>query len=152
MSIFSPYNSLTMFWMRMPRMPTQAPTGSSPSCRAATATFERVPASRAMALISTVPLWISGTSSSSRRRSMLRCARLTTSCGPRWLRCTSSKQHAQALAHPVAFALHLLAGRHDRLDLAEFQDHRARRVGTAGSPRCSVRWTTPLMMSPIRSL
>ena len=35
--------------------------------REATATFERLPASRAIALISTVPLWISGTSSSNSR-------------------------------------------------------------------------------------
>ena len=30
-SIFSPPSSLTIDWMRMPRMPTQEPTGSTPS-------------------------------------------------------------------------------------------------------------------------
>ena len=44
-SIFSPLNSLTMLCIRTPRMPTQAPTGSMPCCRAATATFAREPAS-----------------------------------------------------------------------------------------------------------
>jgi len=55
-SIFSPFNSFTMFCMRTPRIPTQEPTGSTPGCSAATATLDRDPASRAMALISTVPL------------------------------------------------------------------------------------------------
>ena len=47
---------LVTAWTREPRIPTQAPTGSTPSCSAATATFERCPASRAIFLISTCPL------------------------------------------------------------------------------------------------
>ena len=54
-SIFSPTSSATTAWTRAPRWPTVAPTGSRPSWRDATATFERLPASRAIALISTVP-------------------------------------------------------------------------------------------------
>ena len=66
-SMRSPFSSLTMFWMRMPRRPTHEPTGSMPSCRAQTATLLRKPASRAIDLISTTPRKISGTSSSNRR-------------------------------------------------------------------------------------
>ena len=40
-SIFSPPSSATTAWTRAPRWPTVAPTGSSPSWRDATATFER---------------------------------------------------------------------------------------------------------------
>jgi argininosuccinate lyase len=81
-SIFSPDSSATTAWTRAPRWPTVAPTGSSPSWREATATLDRLPASRAMALISTVPLWISGTSSSNRRLRKPLCVRLTKICGP----------------------------------------------------------------------
>ena len=56
----------------------------------ATATLERLPASRAMALISTVPLWISGTSSSNRRLRKPLWVRLTKICGPAVERRTSS--------------------------------------------------------------
>ena len=55
-SIFSPFNSSTIFWMRVPRNPTQEPTGSTPGWLANTATFDRCPGSRAMLLTSTVPL------------------------------------------------------------------------------------------------
>ena len=77
MSIFSPPSSATTAWTRAPRWPTVAPTGSRPSWRLATATLMRLPASRAIALISTVPVWISGTSSSNRRRRKPLCVRLT---------------------------------------------------------------------------
>ena len=40
-SIFSPPSSATTAWTRAPRWPTVAPTGSRPSWREATATFER---------------------------------------------------------------------------------------------------------------
>ena len=75
--------------MRMPRIPTHAPTGSNPAWRVETATFARAPASRATALISTCPARISGTSNSSRRRSINGWLRLTTISGPRELRLTS---------------------------------------------------------------
>ena len=40
-SIFSPFSSFTIFCILMPRNPTQQPTGSIPSWRAATATLLR---------------------------------------------------------------------------------------------------------------
>ena len=89
MSIFSPPSSATTAWTRAPRWPTVAPTGSRPSWRDETATFEREPGSRAIALISTVPLWISGTSSSNRRLRKPLWVRLTRICGPRLERRTS---------------------------------------------------------------
>ena len=89
-SIFSPDSSATTAWTRAPRWPTVAPTGSRPSWRDATAIFERLPASRAIALISTVPLWISGTSSSNRRLRKPLWVRLTKICGPFVERRTSS--------------------------------------------------------------
>ena len=76
-SIFSPPSSATTACTRAPRWPTVAPTGSSPSWRLATAILLRLPASRAMARISTVPAWISGTSSSKSRRRKLLWVRLT---------------------------------------------------------------------------
>ena len=46
-STFSPPSSLTTAWTRLPRMPTQAPTGSIDSSLVLTAIFARLPASRA---------------------------------------------------------------------------------------------------------
>ena len=55
MSIFSPRSSRMMDCTRMPFMPTQAPTASTSRSRDWTAILVRSPASRAMALICTVP-------------------------------------------------------------------------------------------------
>src|SRR5579884_1745754 len=55
MSIFSPRSSSTMDCTRDPLGPTQAPTASTLRSRETTATSRRAPASRAMALISTIP-------------------------------------------------------------------------------------------------
>ena len=55
MSIFSPCSSLTTAWTREPRMPTQAPTGSTEESREITAILAREPGSRATALTSTMP-------------------------------------------------------------------------------------------------
>ena len=55
MSIFSPCNSPTTACTRLPRMPTQAPTGSMPLSREITAILARLPGSRATALISMMP-------------------------------------------------------------------------------------------------
>ncbi len=55
MSIFSPFSSWTMACTRMPRGPTQAPTGSTFGIAAAHHDLERLPASRATARISTIP-------------------------------------------------------------------------------------------------
>ena len=88
-SIFSPPSSATTAWTRAPRWPTVAPTGSRPSWRDETATLLRLPASRAIARISTVPLWISGTSSSKRRFRKPLWVRLTMSIGPLGPRRTS---------------------------------------------------------------
>ena len=88
-SIFSPFNSLTIFCIRIPRNPTQQPTGSMPSWCAATATLLRYPASRASDFISTIPLKTSGTSSSKSRRSKLGWERDTITRGPLFVRLTS---------------------------------------------------------------
>ena len=87
-SIFSPCSSLTMFCMRTPRKPTHEPTGSTPSCRARTATLLREPGSLDIASISTAPLNISGTSISKRRLSSRLSARETISSGPLMVRST----------------------------------------------------------------
>ena len=55
MSIFSPCNSFTTAWTRLPRMPTQAPTGSMDESREMTAILARLPASRATDLMVTIP-------------------------------------------------------------------------------------------------
>ena len=55
MSIFSPCNSFTTACTREPRMPTQAPTGSTEESREMTAILAREPGSRATALTSTMP-------------------------------------------------------------------------------------------------
>ena len=68
MSIFSPISSVTTFCTRIPRKPTQAPIGSTSRLFDDTATLLREPAVRAMPLISTRPLLISGTSFSISRR------------------------------------------------------------------------------------
>ena len=55
MSIFSPCNSPTTAWTRLPRMPTHAPTGSMDESRLITAILAREPGSRATDLISMMP-------------------------------------------------------------------------------------------------
>ena len=55
MSIFSPCSSCTTACTRLPRMPTQAPTGSIELSRLITAILARLPGSRATALISMMP-------------------------------------------------------------------------------------------------
>ena len=72
-SIFSPRSSFTTCWMREPRAPMQAPTGSTSRSMLSTATLVRGPtdrdgglASRATATMRTDPSWISGTSFSKR--------------------------------------------------------------------------------------
>ena len=63
MSIFSPPSSDITVETRTPRWPTRDPTGSICWSWETTATFERDPASRAIAFISTTLLAISGVSS-----------------------------------------------------------------------------------------
>jgi hypothetical protein len=55
MSIFSPCSSWTTAWTRLPRMPTQAPTGSIEVSLEITAILAREPGSRATDLISMMP-------------------------------------------------------------------------------------------------
>ncbi len=55
MSIFSPWSSLTTAWTRLPRMPTQAPTGSIEESREITAILARLPGSRATERTSMMP-------------------------------------------------------------------------------------------------
>jgi len=61
-SIFSPFNSPMTVVTRTPFCPTQEPTGSMCSSLEKTAIFERLPASLAIDLISTIPEAISGAS------------------------------------------------------------------------------------------
>ncbi len=90
MSIFSPESSRTMFFTRMPRMPTQAPTGSTFSSWERTAILVRKPGSRAMPLISTMPSAISETSSSKSRRTKSGWLRERMIAGPWASFCTLS--------------------------------------------------------------
>ncbi len=55
MSIFSPCSSFTTACTRLPRMPTQAPTGSIEASRDTTAILARLPGSRATDLMVTMP-------------------------------------------------------------------------------------------------
>ncbi len=72
-----------MLATRPPRGPTQAPMGSTAGSSLQTAIFVRLPASRAMDFISTVPSKISGTSSSKRRFTRPGCVLEMSTCGPR---------------------------------------------------------------------
>ncbi len=63
-SIFSPRSSLTIALTRAPFNPTQAPTGSTSGSLDHTAILVRLPASREIALISTMPSRTSETSDS----------------------------------------------------------------------------------------
>ena len=83
MSIFSPPSSLTIVATRPPRGPTQEPMGSTLGSEDQTAILVRLPASRAIDLISTVPSKISGTSSSNRRLTRPGCVREIRIWGPR---------------------------------------------------------------------
>ena len=77
-SIRSPFSSFMIMRTRLPRAPTHAPTGSMAGSFDHTAIFVRWPGSRAIALISTTPEEISGTSSSNRRLTRPGWVRLTT--------------------------------------------------------------------------
>ena len=124
-SIFSPPSSATTACTRAPRWPTVAPTGSSPSWRDATATLERLPASRAMALISTVPAWISGTSSSKRPAQEALVGPADVDLRP--ARGPPNLEHVRldVLADAVVLDGRLLGGGEDRLDvLADVEDDR----------------------------
>ena len=126
-SIFSPPSSATTAWTRAPRWPTVAPTGSSPSWRDATATFERLPASRAIALISTVPLWISGTSSSNRRLQEALVGPADEDLRPARRAPDLEHERLDVLADAVVLEGRLLGGGEDRLDvLADVEDDRPR--------------------------
>src|SRR5437773_2378143 len=63
MAMRLPPSSFTTACTREPLSPTHAPTGSIESSRELTAILVRLPASRAVARISTICCWISGTSS-----------------------------------------------------------------------------------------
>ena len=79
-----------MLFTRPPRGPTHAPMASIAGSLHQTAIFVRLPASRAMDLISTVPSNISGTSSSKSRFTSPGCVRDIITCGPRVERRTST--------------------------------------------------------------
>ena len=82
MSIFSPLSSSTTAATRLPLGPTQAPMGSTFSSWDQTAILVRLPASRAMDWMITVPSAISGTSSSNRRFTRPGWVRDSMICGP----------------------------------------------------------------------
>ena len=82
MSIFSPRNSRTITWMRVPLSPTQAPMGSTSRFVEATASFARSPGSRAAPLTWTMPSAISGISVSNRRIRKPGWLRDRMTCGP----------------------------------------------------------------------
>ena len=65
-SIFSPSHSVMTVWILVPALPTVEPTGSISVFLVSTATFVLIPACLAIALISTSPEEISGTSFSIR--------------------------------------------------------------------------------------
>ncbi len=83
MSTRSSFNSLVTVWIREPRIPTQAPTGSRLGMLARTAILARDPGSRAAAMISIISWPISGTSSFNSSISKLESVRLIIICGPR---------------------------------------------------------------------
>lgn len=82
MSTFSRPSSAETAWMRWPLCPMQAPMGSTLGLWLVTATLLRRPGSRAMALISTMPSAISGTSCLRRCSKSFSWARLTRREGP----------------------------------------------------------------------
>ena len=82
MSMRSPPSSRTMLWTREPLRPTHDPTASTRGSFENTEIFERAPASRATALISTMLSAISGTSLSNRRRRKSGWVRERMTCGP----------------------------------------------------------------------
>src|SRR3989442_665451 len=82
MSMRSPFSSFTTACTREPFIPTHAPTGSIESSRDETAILVRLPASRAVARISTICCWISGTSSLNRALTKSGSARDRMSRGP----------------------------------------------------------------------
>ena len=90
MSIFSPCSSLMTLRTRWPIGPMQAPLAFSPGTLVRTAIFERCPASRATATISTLPSAISGTSRANSLRTRFGWVRETVTCGPRKVRATDT--------------------------------------------------------------
>ncbi len=74
-SIFSPPSSEITVATRMPRCPTQDPTGSTCASFECTAIFVREPASRAISLSSTTPVETSGASTANNARTKFGCAR-----------------------------------------------------------------------------
>ena len=89
-SIFSPRNSSTIALTRAPFIPTHAPTASTSGICVVTAILVRDPASLAMLLISTVPSWISVTSSSKSLLTNSGCVRDTVIRGPFGVSLTST--------------------------------------------------------------
>ena len=82
MSIFSPFNSSTIFWTRAPLGPTHAPIGSTFSSWDTTAILLLEPASLEILFISTTPSYISGTSSSNNLLTNPGWVLDTTTCAP----------------------------------------------------------------------
>ena len=88
-SIFSPLNSWTTLWTRVPFIPTHAPTGSISESLDVTAIFARFPGSRAATIMVTMPSLISGTSVLNRATRNRGCLRDNIIWGPR-ISCSTS--------------------------------------------------------------
>ena len=123
MSMRSPPSSFTTACTREPLRPTHAPTGSIESSREKTAIFVRLPTSRAAARISTMPCWISGTSSLNSACTNSGSARLRIRRGPFGRLLDALEHGADRLALMEVLAMVLLAVRDDRLRLAELVEH-----------------------------
>src|SRR6185437_14739076 len=122
MSIFSPRSSRMIDCTRMPFIPTHAPTGSTSLSRDTTAIFVRSPASRAMARISTVLSYISGTSLWNRFCTNSFAARETTTWSAR-IAVNAQQHHTHPLAHGKLLQPRLFAFRHPRFRFANIEDH-----------------------------
>ena len=123
MSMRSPPSSFTTACTREPLRPTQAPTGSMASSREMTATLVRLPTSRAMARISTICCWISGTSSLNSAFTNSGSPRDRMSRGPLGVSSSRLSTARIGVALMEVLAVVLLAVRDDRFRLAELVQH-----------------------------
>ena len=141
MSTFSPPSSSTTAWTRAPRCPTTVPTGSSPTWCAVTITLLRCPGSRAIELISTRPVPISGTSSSKSFLTKFLCERVRRISGPRTVVRTSRRSALTfSPMRKVSSGESSVDGR-----------YASARPTSRTRLRRSTRITTPVRISPSRS-
>src|SRR5208337_3790928 len=135
-------SSWTMFCTREPRMPTQAPTGSTSDSREATAILARLPGSRAQPNTWTIPSEISGTSASKRAIRNCGWVRERMTWGPRVCRLTSRRK--VRMRSPLWYV--------SRGTCSDGGNRASVRPRLTMIPSGSTRWTMPLTISPLRSL